>query len=165
MSSLSREKREKVRFRAARLFKRGANQADVARKFRVTPAAVNYWHKSWKKQGLEGLKSRGHPGFKSRLTEEKRRLFKKAVLKGPEAYGYLTNLWTLERLANVMKKTTGVKFGRNHTWEIVKSLGFTCQKPETKSKKRQEKAIKIWKERRLPYLKKMGSKSWILSGF
>ncbi|MBU3964824.1 winged helix-turn-helix domain-containing protein [Patescibacteria group bacterium] len=98
------------------------------------------------------------------MTEEKRILFKKAILKGPEEYGFETNLWTLSRLAAVMKKATGVKFKHNHTWEIVRSLGFTCQKPQVKAKERDEQAIKEWKEKQLPVLKKMGIKTWALKG-
>lgn len=153
-----------MRLKAAKLFKKKELQADIARKFKVTPAAVNYWHKAWEKQGVKGLKSKGHPGFESKLTDEKRILFKKAILKGPEAYGYQTNLWTLSRLAEVMKKATGIKFKHNRTWQIVRSLGFTSQKPEVRAKQRDEKAIKEWKEKRLPDLKKMGGKTRISSG-
>jgi transposase len=163
-SSLSCKEREKIRLKAAKLFKKNKSQAEVARKFKVTPAAVNYWHKAWKKQDIKGLKSKGHPGFESKLTDEKRILFKKAVLKGPLAYGYQTNLWTLSRLASVMKKVAKVKFSGVWTWNIIRSLGFTCQKPQVKAKQQNKQKIKEWKEKRLPGLKKMGDKTWILSG-
>jgi len=45
-SSLARKKREKIRLKAAKLFKKNQSQAEVARKFKVTPAAANYWHKA-----------------------------------------------------------------------------------------------------------------------
>lgn len=164
IASLSHKERGKVRRRAGTLFKKGASQAEVARELNATPAAVHYWHKAWKRKGMKGLASQGHTGFASKLTKEKRMRFKRAVLRGPQEYGFETNLWTLSRLAAVMKKTTGVRFGHNHTWEIVKSLGFTCQKPQVKAKERDEAAIKAWKEKRLPGLKKMGSNAWIFSG-
>lgn len=163
-SSLSREHREKVRLKAGKFFNKGISQAEIARKLGVTPAAVNYWHIAWKKDSEKGLKSKGHPGFKSKLTDDKRILFKKAILKGPLAYGFETNLWTLSRLAVVMKKVARVKFGHNHTWEIVRELGFTCQKPQVRAAERNEAAIKAWKTKRLPGLKKMGSNAWIFSG-
>jgi transposase len=164
ISSLVRKKKERIRIKAAKLFEKNIVQAEVARKFKVTPAAVNYWHKAWKKQSIKGLKSKGRPGFESKLTDEKRILFKKAVLKGPLAFGYQTNLWTLSRLASVMKKVTKVKFSGVWTWNIVRSLGFTCQKPQVKAKQQDKQAIKEWGEKRLPDLKKMGDKTWILSG-
>ena len=164
ISSLSHKEREKVRLKAGTLFRKGVSQAEAARMLKATPAAVSYWHKDWKKNGMDGLKSKGHTGFASRLTEKKRRMFKRAILNGPEEYGFETNLWTLSRLAAVMKKTAGVRFGHNHTWEIVRALGFTCQKPQVRAKERDEEAIRAWKEKRLPGLKKMGSNAWIFSG-
>ena len=164
ISSLSRKEREKVRVKAGKLFQQGMSQAAVARRFKVTSAAVSYWHTAWKTSGMHGLTSLGHTGFASKLTEDKRVMFKRAVLKGPQEYGFETNLWTLSRLATVMQKTTGIRFGHNHTWEIVRSLGFTCQKPQVKAKERDEAAIRAWKAKRLPGLKKMGSNSWVFSG-
>jgi len=164
ISSLSREGREKARLEAGRLFSKGISQAEVARRFGATRTAALYWYRAWYKKGVKGLKSKGQPGFESRLTKRKRALFKRAIERGPEQYGFETNLWTLSRLAAVMKKTTGIRFGHNHTWEIVRALGFTCQKPQVRARERDEQAIKAWKEKRLPGLKKMGGNAWIFSG-
>lgn len=164
ITSLSREQREKTRFKAAKLFKKNIPQAEIARKLKVIPAAVNYWRIDWEEHGQAGLKSKGHPGFKSKLTDDKRAVFKRAVLKGPLNYGFETSLWTLSRLAAVMKKTTGIKFGHDRAWQIVRELGFTCQKPQIRAAERDEAAIKAWKEKRLPGLKKMGSNAWVFSG-
>lgn len=164
ISSLSREGREKARLKAGRLFSKGISQAEVARRFGATRTAALYWHRAWKKKGAAGLKSKGHPGFASRLTKEKRAKFKRAIEQGPGHHGFETQLWTLSRLAAVMKKTTGVRFGHNHTWEVVRSLGFTCQKPHLRARERDEQAIAEWKAKRLPGLKKMGGNAWIFSG-
>lgn len=164
ISSLSREGREKARVAAGKLFRKGISQAEVARRFGATRTAALYWYRAWERDGVNGLKSKGKPGFPSRLTENKRRIFKRAIEEGPEHYGFDTQLWTLSRLASVMRKTTGIRFGHNHTWEIVRSLGFTCQKPRVKARERDEKAIAEWKAKRLPGLKKMGGNAWIFSG-
>lgn len=160
----TRLERERVRIRAGKLFVNGRAQAEIARKFKVSRAAVSQWYAAWKKDRKTGLVSRGHPGFPSRLTDKKRNVFKRAILAGPLSHGYTTNLWTLSRLADVMKKCTRVRFGHNRTWQIVRELGFTCQKPQVKAQQRDEKAIKAWKEKRLPGLKKMGPNAWVFSG-
>lgn len=161
---MSREGREKARVEAGKFFKKGVSQAEVARRFGATRTAALYWHRAWEKDGIRGLKSKGRSGFASRLTGQKRAKFKRAIEQGPEHHGFETQLWTLTRLAAVMKKTTGVHFGHNHTWEIVRSLGFTCQKPQVMAKERDEQAIREWKAKRLPGLKKMGGNAWIFSG-
>ena len=165
ISSLTRKKREQARLKAGRLFRRGLSQAEIARKLKVTPAAVNYWHKDYKKHGTDGLKSKGHPGFESELTDAKRLLFKKAVIKGPEAYGFETNLWTLPRLTAVLKKISGFACSDVWTWNIVRDLGFSAKKPKVKAKERDERTIARWKTKTLPGLKKMGGQTWLLSGF
>ena len=95
---------------------------------------------------------------------EDRKLFKQAILQGPTAHGYETNLWTLPRLAAVMKRVAGVKFSEVWTWHIVRDLGFTPQRPQIRARERNEKAIAEWKTKTLPGLKKMGSPTWVLSG-
>jgi len=155
-SSLSRKEKEARRLKAGMLFNKGKTQADVARKYRVTTAAANRWHATWDKGGQAALKSKGHSGFTSSLTPEKRREFRKAILKGPRAFGFETDLWTLPRLAAVMKKVCKIKFSEVWIWHIVRELGFTPQKPQVKAIQRNEKAIKEWKKTTLPDLKKMG---------
>lgn len=164
ISSLSREGREKARLTAGKLFAKGISEAEVARRFGATRTAALYWHRTWKKDKKNGLKSKGRPGFASKLSEEKRAHFKESILKGPLSHGFPTNLWTLKRLGVVMKKTTGVAFSDVWTWHIVRGLGFTPQKPQVRSAKRDEKAVAAWKATRLPGLKKMGGNAWIFSG-
>ena len=152
----ARREREKVRTKAGRLFAKGIPQAEVARRCSVTRAAVSHWHAAWKEDKKKGLASKGSPGFPSRLTDKKREVFRKAVMAGPLSHGYETDLWTLSRLAAVMKKETNVKFGHNRTWQIVRELGFTCQKPQVRARERDEAAIKAWKEEAPPGAKKNG---------
>ncbi len=156
-SSVSREVRERRRMRAGAMFAAGKRQAEVARKLRVTPAAVSLWHQAWEAEGMKGLKSKGHPGFVSEFTEADGKKVRAALLKGARKYGYATDLWTLERIADVMKKVTGKSFGTTWTWHIVLSLGFTNQKPERRSKERDEMAIETWQRSTFPRLKKMGA--------
>ena len=159
LPSESRESREKRRFKAAELFQKGIHQAEVARRLGVTPSAAHGWYHVWKKQGIRGLRSKGHPGFPSELTEADRKKVKRAILQGAKKFGYDTDLWTLGRIGTVMRRVTGKSFGHTWTWQIVLSLGFTPQRPERRSQERDEEAIRKWKEHRFPRLKKMGAKT------
>ena len=164
MSSLSREEREKARLRAGKLFSKGVSASEVARRLLATRAAASLWHIAWEKDGKDGLKSKGHPGFESKLSSSERARFRKAILTGPLLHGFETDLWTISRLGVVMKKVTGISFSDPWVWHIVRSLGFTPQKPQVRSGKRDEEAIRRWKAKRLPGLKKMGGNAWIFSG-
>lgn len=156
-SSVSREAKERRRLKAGGMFKVGISQAEVARKLRVSPAAACLWYNAWKEEGIRGLKSKGHPGFVSELTESDRKKVRQAILRGARKFGYDTDLWTLERISAVMQRVTGKSFGTTWTWQIVLSLGFTNQKPEARSKERDEDAIQTWGRTTFPRLKKMGA--------
>ena len=155
--SLSREEREKRRAKAAKLFKQGVSHAEISRRLSVTPAAVTQWRHAYAHGGKKALASKGPAGFPSKVTPEKRKRFKVEILKGPLAHGYLTNLWTLPRLAAVLAKIVRVRYSEVWVWKIVRDLGFTPQKPQVKAKQRDEKAILGWRITTLPNLKKMGS--------
>jgi len=158
-SSLSRRDRqvlEKRRLKAAKLFEKGKTPSQVARFFGVTAEAARLWKLSWQKKGIQGLKSKGKPGPKPRLTEAKKKKVQQALLKGPQAFGYTTNIWTLNRIAKVIKKVVKIKYHPGHVWYILGSMGWSCQRPKIQSKHRNETAINSWKRRAWPAIKKRG---------
>lgn len=149
---------EARRKKAGRMFARGVSQAEVARQCGVSRTAVHYWHEAWKKKGEGGLApSRPVFGRPSRLTEKNIERVKTAILAGPRESGFPTDLWTLARIAMVIKKKAKIAYHPNHVWRIIRSLGFTAQIPTTKPKERNEKAIAYWKTKVWPQIQKRGS--------
>lgn len=148
---------EKRRLKAGKLFKRGIRQAEVARRLNVSRAAVHYWNTTWKKKGKDGLR-RNRSGPKPQLTEKKLVKIKRALAQGPIAAGYDTNLWTLARIADTIRKRTRISYGTSQAWYLLRSLGWTSQKPETRYRDRNEAAIKRWQEKSWPRIKKRGQK-------
>src|SRR3990170_1292895 len=90
---------ERRRLRAARLLAQGLAEAEVARRVGVQRQSVNRWARTLAEQGKQGLKHPGRAGRKPRLTPAARRQIMRALQRGPEAYGYPTNLWTTARVA------------------------------------------------------------------
>lgn len=159
ISSLSRRDRQALetrRVEAIKLYQKGYSQYQIAKQFKVSFEAVSNWVEIYGKRGFKGLKSMGKPGPKSKLSEPDKLKIKRAILKGPQAYGYTTGLWTLARIGKVIRKLSQASFKTTHTWRLVISLGFSCQKPQTKTRERDEQAIANWKFKTFPSLKKMG---------
>lgn len=156
---------ERRRKKAGRLFAEGESQASVARRLNVTKAAVCQWHAAWKKEGDEGLASKGHPGFPSKLTTEKKKELRLLILKGPRAEGYATDFWTVDRIRDLARRKLRVALGYTRIWNTIIQLGFSCQKPETRAKMRNERGIADWKLKQFPRLKKMGAKTRLSHGF
>jgi transposase len=149
---------EERRKEAGRMFRSGATQAEVARRFKVSRMAVSKWHASWDKEGMEGLVSRGNPGKDPRLTPQNIVTVRRAILKGPRNAGYATDLWTLSRLTRLIRDVVCVSYHPSHVWKILQSMGFSAQMPSAKPKERNERKIKAWKEIHWPAIQKRGSK-------
>ena len=75
-------------------------------------------------------------------------------MRGPGAYGYGTDLWTLPRIAQVIEQKTGVHYHPGHVWKLLRQMGWSIQKPATQAKERDETAIKRWKRATWSRLKK-----------
>jgi transposase len=91
------------------------------------------------------------------LSETDLKRLEEGLKRGAEAVGYETNLWTLERVAELIERDLGVKYHAGHVSWLLKKLGWSCQRPTGRALERDEPAIKQWKKRRWPELKKKPS--------
>ena len=148
---------EKRRMKAATLFAARVSQATVAKRLRVTKVAVHYWYRAWKKNGKEGLKKK-KSGPKRGVTEKQLKRIEATLLKGPEHAGYATSLWTLARVGKIVERVTRIRYGQTQVWRIMKKLNWSVQKPERRSRERDETAIAHWRKVEWPSIKKRGAK-------
>ena len=63
-------------------------------------------------------------------------------------------LWTLQRIGALIERDFGVRFSTANVWLLLRSLGFSSQRPVGRAIQRDEAAILDWKKRRWPALKK-----------
>lgn len=148
---------ERRRFRAFGLLNKGLSEAEVARRVGVHRQSVNRWAKQIDDKGRAGLKQAGRAGRKSRLRETDLKRLELGLKQGPQALGYETHLWTLERVAELIERDFGVEYHPGHVGWLLKKLGWSCQRPTGRALERDEQAIKRWKKRRWPELKKKPS--------
>jgi transposase len=145
---------EKRRFSAFRLLAKGVSEAEVARQVGVHRQSVNRWAQQIEKQGREGLKKAGRAGRRCRLSETDLKKLESRLKQGPQAVGYETNLWTLERVAKLIERDFGVEYHPGHVGWLLGKLGWSCQRPTGRAIQRDEPAIEGWKKRSWPKLKK-----------
>lgn len=145
---------EARRLKAARLFARGCPQAQVARALGVSPMSVCRWHRVWLSGGTQALRRQAPPGPRPRLSERQRRQLLKQLLKGPQAHGHATQLWTLARIARLIQKLFGVRYHPGHIWYVLRRLGWTTHRPGWRARERDEAAIARWREEDWPRIKR-----------
>lgn len=143
------------RHQAARLFAAGREtQGAIARRLDVSRQSVMRWFRAWREGGRTALRAAGRAGRKPRLSREKLVGVEAALRQGPRAHGFRTNLWTLPRVARVIKQLTGVQYHPGHVWRLLGALDWTLQRPAKRAKERNEAAIEHWKTTRWPAVKK-----------
>lgn len=146
---------ERRRKRAARLFERGATQADVARELEVSRQSVSRWYADWRAGGTRALKAAGRAGRMPRLTEAQLRRVDRALRKGPRVHGFATDLWTLDRVAAVIETETGVRYHPGHVWKLLRDkLGWSRQRPARRAVERDDEAIARWVAKDWPRIKR-----------
>ena len=117
------------RRRAARLFAAGEILAHVARVLQVSRQSVSRWYQAWRRGGPTALHGAGRAGRKPKLTAAQLAHVDHALREGPRAHGFATDLWTLPRVATVIKRLTGVTYHPGHVWRVLRALDWTLQRP------------------------------------
>ena len=141
----------------------GQNLSAVARAVRASGSSVFRWYQTYQSKGLRGLRPQPTPGRPPKLSESQKSKLVQVLLKGPLAAGYGTDLWTLQRVAEVIDQQFGVRYHPCHVWKLLVDLGWSCQKPERRALQRDEEAIEHSRRYRWPHIKKR-RKTWGPSG-
>ena len=145
---------QRRRERAITLLKDGYGIREVARMVGSSGSSVVRWRDTHKKGGAKALEPKPTLGRPRKLSDKQRQKLDRFLNKGPKAFGYKTNLWTLERIAAVIRKKFRVCYHTSQVWRILRQMGYSCQKPERRARERDEQTIAIWRKSNWPRIKK-----------
>ncbi len=146
--------REARRFRTWELYQIGWKQKDIAVAMGVTKGSVSQWVKRAKEGGVESLRHRKSPGAPPRLTPEQKAQLLGLLAQRAEAFGFRGDIWTQPRVAEVIRHHFQVSYHPSQVGRILKSCGWSRQKPVRRAVQRDEDAIQRWKEERWPQVKR-----------
>jgi transposase len=143
------------RMRAADLFEQDVIPAEVARQVGVSHQIVSDWRAAWRRSGRDGLRGAGRAGRLPKLSREQLAQVELELSKGAEAHGYPNDVWTLQRVAEVIERMTGVSYDPAHVWYLLRQgMKWSWQRPARRATERNDEAIHQWVKRRWPQLKK-----------
>lgn len=157
MRSTTEKRRERLRLRreqAAEMFRGEATQAEVAHALKVSRVTAMRWHQAWSKRGGRGLELAECLGRPAQLRVRDLERIDRRLRKGAQAQGYETDLWTLQRVVDVIEELCGVRYHVGHVGRILRRMGWSLQRPTTRARERDETAIQEWVKVRWPELKK-----------
>ena len=116
------------RQRAATLFERGANQAEIARKLGVSRVSALRWFRAWRSGGRDALRGSNKLGKRRTVSVEQGERLAAMFRAGPRAYGIRSSaVWTADLVRRVVQKETGYLYHPHYTWRFLKSIGLTMQ--------------------------------------
>ena len=135
---------ETKRRKAIEIIKSGATQAEVAKQVKVILRTVQRWWKLYRDFGDDGLKSTKASGRPKRLREKDAKKLGNILIKGAVKAGFTNELWTSKRVLAVIKNEFGVSYHANHLPRLLRSLGFTPQRPQREAVEKDVKQIGKW---------------------
>jgi transposase len=138
---------EQRRAQAIRLLQDGLMPVDVAKRLGVDRRSVRRWRASYEHAGAQGIQRRPAPGRPPKLDAQAQADLEADLLRGARAHGFPTNLWTCPRIARVIWRNYRVRYHVDHIGRLLRSLGWTPQKPERRARERDEAAIQGWIKR------------------
>jgi len=150
----SPEELEWRRLRAIELLNGGYQPVEVARMVGVDRRSVRRWNAAYRVGGNKALKAKPPPGRPAKLTTRQRKQLTDELLKGAMAAGFPTDLWTCPRVAEMIARRFRVQYHVDHIGRLLRSLGFTPQKPQRRSMERNEQKIQRWVKQEWPRIKK-----------
>jgi transposase len=145
---------ERRRLEAMKLLRQGFNQSEVARRLKVGSQTVSRWSKTIADAGEKGLKAAGRAGRKPLLDAGQRQRLVARLQEGPERLGYETPLWTCARVVHLIEQEFGVQYHAGHVWKLLRQLNWSPQRPVGRALERNEEAIREWKQKTWPVIKK-----------
>jgi transposase len=145
------------RIRAGRLLLKGETPTEIALAVGVARQTIYTWKTILETEGFDAMRSVRARGRPSRLEPADLQSLRRCLLQSPTEHGFGTELWTVKRVQALIKRLHGVAFGSTQVWRILGALGFSAQKPEKRALERNEDAVKHWKRRTWPALKKKPS--------
>lgn len=145
---------ERRRARAIALLQDGRAPVEVARLVGVDRRSVRRWHAAYRQAGLSGLAARPVPGRPSKLTARQREQLETLLVRGADASGFESDLWTCPRVAHVIARRFGIRYHVDHIGRLLRSLGWTPQRPVRRAWERNEEEIRRWVKQDWPRIKK-----------
>ncbi len=145
---------ERRRQRAIALLGEGHAPVEVARLLGVDRRSVRRWNAAYRRQGAGGLAARRAPGRPSKLTARQRKQLERILLRGAAVSEFESDLWTCPRVAEVIRRRFGISYHVDHIGRLLRSLGWTPQRPTRRALERDEERIQRWIKRDWPRIKK-----------
>ena len=144
------------RRRAVKLLSEGWLIQDVAAAVGASRQSVSKWKRLAGSRGETAKTLAAKPQHlpQCRLSQRQRTELVRLLRAGPRRAGFDSDLWTTVRVAELVEQQFGESYHSTHVGRMMHALGFSCQKPQRRSKEQNPEAVQTWREQQWPRIKK-----------
>jgi transposase len=152
---LSPKTLEEIRARAVQRVQEGESPEQVIKTFGFSRACIYNWLARYRAGGWHALKTGSRTGRPRKLDGRQIAwIYRTVVEKDPLQMKFQFALWTRVMIAIVIKKQFGVKLSESSVGRLLRQLGLTCQKPLFRAYQQNPQAVKEWKQKEFPEIRK-----------
>ncbi|MEU2872831.1 winged helix-turn-helix domain-containing protein [Streptomyces olivoreticuli] len=135
--------RERVRMLAAEGFERGRENTVIAKDLRVSVRSVERWKRSWRENGIDGLRCSG-PARRPKVGTQEFAVLEEELLRGTVSHGWPNERWTLSRVRILIAEKLGMWLSVHAVWALLRRHGWSCQQPARRAVERDAEVVTGW---------------------
>ncbi len=150
----TKQEQEARRLAAGRLLLAGEKNINVVRALKVAPSSVGRWKAIVQRDGLNGLRTIPPAGRPRKLSKAQMKTLARILVKGAQAAGFSSDLWTGRRVAQVIRQKFKVDYHPHHVLKLLRRLALTPQKPQRRARQQDRDALEHWRSVEWPRIKK-----------
>lgn len=140
-----------MRQQAIKAVREGQTVSSVAAAFGVNERSVFRWLSSFIEGGQNALLAKPIPGRPSRLSTDQLAWIARAVRENtPQQLKFEFGLWTLTLIRHLIKRQFGVQLSTATAHRVMKTLGFSAQKPLYQAWQQDPVLVQAWETETFP---------------
>ncbi len=121
--------------------KQGQSPTLIARILGVGRTSLYRWL-ALAERSTDALAAKPHPGPTPRLSSPQVQELERLLLEGARAHGWHNDLWSADRVAEVIRRRFGVDYHTEHVRKIIRRrLNWSSQRPQRRAKQRDDEKI------------------------
>ncbi len=158
MARKGRRSSHQERIDAIRLLEQGYTRADVARILDVAESSVYGWQKTYREGGLAALSTKIASGRKRLLSDKQMLELSRCLRMNPRQLELDFGLWTRKLVRELIRRKFGIDYSEQNVGRILKTLGFSPQRPVYQALERDGEKRRIWMQETFPAIKERAGK-------
>lgn len=146
----------RARLRATQVLMSAGGQSalKIAEILGVTQRTVQNTRSRWRREGFSGLYDAPRCGAPPKATAKYHKMLMRTVQKNPHDLGFAFSRWTCPRLAEYMRRETGIDLTPGWVGELLHTFGFVWRKSKLTIRNLQDPKQYALAAKRLRRLKK-----------